>query len=359
MNSDDVIAVPASRLTGFGVAWATFWLLITTETVQNYLHQGGRELWQPLLWTGCSFIVASLFVTAQWRLSLRHDSLLAHPSMWFLRNGLFWLPLAAPVYIGLTYALRHGIYALLGKAYEHPGWDAIFRQEMLTFSIYFLLFTSIIFGIRSNTVLGETRGRLERQLRLTQQAQMLQLTQQLKPHFLFNALNTIASTIYTDPDLADRLLTGLAALLRAASDLACKSETRLDEELKMLEGYAAIMRQRFAERVTLSFTIDPQSRSCLVPTLIMQPLLENAFRHGVEAHREMTCVSIRTCCEQHRLYLDVANDTGQLPATLVLGVGLTNLQQRLQARYGKEAHLTLTARDGGGVNARIELPCAY
>ena len=358
MSSDDDVVLPASRLTGFGVAWATFWLLLTTVSVQNYLRQGGSELWQPLLWEGCSFMIASLIVAMQWRLSLRHDSLLAHPLIWFLRNALLWLPLAAPAFVISVYSLRHGAYTLLGKSYEHPGWDVAFRQETLSFSIYYLLFASVIFGIRSNAVLGETRVRLERQLRLTQQAQMLQLTQQLKPHFLFNALNTIASAIYTDPDLADRLLMGLATLLRAASDLARQPETRLDEELRMLEGYATIMRQRFAERVTLSFDIDPRSRSCLVPTLIMQPLLENAFRHGVEAHREMTRVSIRTYRDQHRLHLVVTNDTGQLPATVVLGVGLSNLQQRLQARYGKEASFTLTAGDGGEVNARIELPCA-
>ena len=113
------------------------------------------------------------------------------------------------------------------------------------------------------------KSQLERQ---ALDAQLKLLHAQIEPHFLFNALNTIASTIHTDPNLADALLTKLAALLRAATELARQPETTLDEELRLLEAYAAIMRQRFAERVDVRFDIDDSARPCRVPTLLLQPL---------------------------------------------------------------------------------------
>jgi two-component system, LytTR family, sensor kinase len=176
--------------------------------------------------------------------------------------------------------------------------------------------------------------------------------------------NTIAATIHSNPDLADTLLTRLAALLRAATEMARHPETTLDEEFRLLNAYADIMRQRFADRVTLRVEIDETVRSCRLPTLIMQPLLENAFRHGVErhsveSHSQPTNIRVRAYQAGDRLCLEVQNDRGELPASPVLGVGLSNLQQRLIARYGARANLALSKPVDGGVLARIEMPCEY
>ena len=343
-------------LTGFGIAWAIFWILLVTVGVQDHWRQGGTELWKPLLWEGSSFIVASAIVWAQWRRAERADALLARPWRWFAR-GLLWLPLAAPLFVAAVYGLRHGVYALIGRTYAHDPWGTVLRYEMLKFSVFYLLFVAVFFGIRSHAALSNARLRLERERGLARQAQLLQLTQQIEPHFLFNALNTIASTIHTAPDLADALLTQLAALLRAATDLARHPETTLDEELRLLEGYAAIMRQRFADRVEVTFEIAPAARACRVPTLVLQPLLENAFRHGVERRSQRTTVVVRATCGENRLCLEVQDDAGVLPAVPVFGVGLSNLRQRLLARHGGQATLALQARDTGGVLARIEMPC--
>jgi two-component system, LytTR family, sensor kinase len=350
-------ATPAPMpLIGFGVAWALFWILLTTVGVQDQLRQGHTELWKPLLWEGSSFVVASAIVWSQWRRMSRLDELLARPWRWFAR-ALQWLPLLAPLFVAAAFALRHAVYALLGQAYLHEPWGVVFRYEILKFAMFYLLFTAIFFGIRSHAALSEARIRVERERALAQRAQLLQLTQQIEPHFLFNALNTIASAIHTDPDLADALMTQLAALLRATTDLARHSETTLDEELRLLEGYAAIMRQRFAERVELRFEIDPAARSCRVPTLVLQPLVENAFRHGVERRSQRTTIVVRAERNAARLHLEVQDDAGVLGAAPVFGVGLSNLQQRLLARYGTQAALALRAREAGGVLASIELPC--
>ncbi len=107
----------------------------------------------------------------------------------------------------------------------------------------------------------------------------------------------------------------------------------------------------------MRFDIDPASTRCPVPTLLLQPLVENAFRHGVEQHAGAGTVSVRSRCAAGVLRLEVEDDLGCLPQPLVWGVGLKNLRQRLVLRHGPHASLALQPRAGGGVLARIELPC--
>ena len=351
------LVLPRPARTGFLLAWAIFWLLLMTVAVQDHLRQGRVDLWQPLLWEGSSFIVASGIVWLQWPLLHRLDHYLARPWRWFA-SVLVWLPPLALVFVAAVYALRHAVYALLGQAYRHDAWAVVFRYETLKFSLFYLLFLALLFGIRSHTALSTERVQGERARALLQQAQLLQLTQQIEPHFLFNALNTIASTIHSNPELADRLLTRLAALLRAATDLKRRPEVPLAEEMRLLQAYGDIMQERFGERVNLRFDIDPSSTGCPVPTLVLQPLLENAFRHGVEKRIEPSHVVVRSRRRLDRLLLEVEDDAGVLPAQINFGVGLSNLQERLALRYGDAASLSLSPRASGGVLARIELPCA-
>ncbi len=352
----DATLPPAPRA-GFVLAWGAFWLLMLLLAVQDHLRQGHSDLWKPLLWEGSSFVVATLLLGAQWRRIHRFDALLARPWRWFAAH-LAWLPPAALAFVAAVYALRHGVYALLGQTYAHEPWALVLRYETLKFALFYVLFVGVLFGVRSHAALAASRLRAERSHALLQRAQLLQLTQQLEPHFLFNALNTIAETVHTDPELADTLLTRLAALLRAATDLARQPEAALRDEIALVEGYAAIMRERFADRVTVRFDIDPAAADCRVPTLALQPLLENAFRHAVEPRREPTTVVVGARREGARLRLWVEDDGGTLRAAPSSGVGLDNLRRRLALRYGRDARLTLAPRAGGGVAARIELPCA-
>lgn len=347
--------LPASRV-GFGLAWGVFWVLLTTVEMQDYLRDGGTEPWKPLLWQATSMAAASAVVWGQWRAMARLDRLLASPWRWF-GMGLRWLPLVAPLFVAVVYALRHGAYALIGRTYEHPAWASVFAYEIAKFSIFYLLFAAVFFAIRSHAALGDAQLRLAREAELARESQLLQLTQQIEPHFLFNALNTIAATVHADPDLADRLLTQLAALMRAATDLGPRIESSLDEELQLLEAYASIMGQRFGDRVALRWEIDPQARACRVPRLCLQPLLENAFVHVVEPRSQRTSIVVRARREAARLHLAVEDDAGVLAGEPRFGVGLSNLSQRLQARHGDQASLRLWARAEGGVSARIELPC--
>jgi LytS/YehU family sensor histidine kinase len=200
--------------------------------------------------------------------------------------------------------------------------------------------------------------RHEAQLR---EAQLAQLTQQLQPHFLFNALNTVSSLIHTDPQLADTLLTRLATLLRAATDAGQRPQQTLADELTLLHAYADIMVERFSDRVSLTWQIDPAALACIVPTLALQPLLENCFQHVVEPRRAPTCIVVRARREGGRLHIAIEDDGGVLADPPVFGVGLGNLQLRLATLHGAAARLVLKPLGEGGsargVGVSLELPC--
>lgn len=350
--------LPRLSPTAFIAAWAVFWLLMATVSVQDFLRQGRNGIWQPLLWEGSSCLVASAIAMLLWGRLHRLDRLLDRPWLWF-GASLAALPVAAAGFVAAVFGLRHAVYAALGATYRHEPWAEVFQYESVKFSLFYLLVIAVLFGLRSHAALGAERMRAERLRALTQEAQLLQLTQQIEPHFLFNALNTIASAIATDPELADTLLLRLAALLRAATDLSHRPQVELAEELRLLEAYTTIMQERFAPRVALHYDIDPASTRCQVPTLALQPLVENAFRHGIERHAGPGMLAVRSRLEGGQLVLEVHNDPGTLAQPLVLGTGLSNLRRRLALHHGERATLDLAAAGSGGVLARVCLPCVY
>jgi two-component system LytT family sensor kinase len=262
------------------------------------------------------------------------------------------------VFVAAVHALRLALFPLASLPAPPAARGAVLLYECIKFSVFYLLFTAVQFGARSYLAWSAERLEAEQQRALSQQAKLLQLTQQLQPHFLFNAINTVSSLIHSDPDRADALLTQLAALLRAATDAGRRPTQPLAEELRLLRAYAAIMAERFADRVQLDWCIEPAALGCDVPTLSLQPLLENCFRHVVEPRRALTCVVVAASCRSGCLVVEIADDGGQLPARVEFGVGLSNLQQRLSVLHAGRGRLALKAREGGGVAATLELPCA-
>ena len=183
---------------------------------------------------------------------------------------------------------------------------------------------------------------------------MLQLKAQLRPHFLFNALNTISSIMQIDVSRADRLLTRLAELLRATLRTDQEELTTVDNELQILRLYASIMEERFADRVTLEWQIDPQAMSAVLPSMLMQPLLENAFKHGVELTLVPTRVVIAAKRVQENLELSITN-SGEVQPAPGEGVGIRNCRARLEALYGARASFEFVLRDNSAT-ARVTIP---
>ena len=349
--------LPRRVLAGFAVAWLAFWLLMVLVGVQDNLRNGGHDAWRPIVSEGSSMLVSTAVVVLVLRLARRLDPLLDRPARWFA-HVLAWLPPIALAFVAVTYGLRHATYALAGRRYSHEPWGDVIVHESLRFAIFYTLFSAVHFGLRSYVAWSGERVRAQRHEALSRQAQLAQLTQQLQPHFLFNALNTVSALIHTDPQLADTLLMRLATLLRAATDAAQKPAQSLADELALLRAYAEIMAERFSGRVSLDWQVDAGALGCIVPTLALQPLLENCFRHAVEPRRAPTHNVVRARRDGVLLKIAIDDDGGVLAELPRFGVGLSNLQLRLEALHGAAARLRLQPRDPGpGVSVSLELPC--
>jgi LytS/YehU family sensor histidine kinase len=197
---------------------------------------------------------------------------------------------------------------------------------------------------------GRSRAReaaFESRLR---EAQLDLLRAQLRPHFLFNALNTISELVHEDPERADAMLGHLSALLRASIDAGDRQIAPLDEEIQLVEHYLAIQRVRFGDRLTVHLDVPEDCRLASVPHLVLQPLVENAIVHGISPRAEGGTVWITASRHAGAVVVKVEDDgVGLPPSRAAAGVGLANTRARLAAMYGDRASLDVATRPGGGV----------
>jgi two-component system LytT family sensor kinase len=200
-------------------------------------------------------------------------------------------------------------------------------------------------------------ARLER---LLMQARLDALAGQLQPHFLFNTLHTISALVLEDPKQANRMITRLSELLRHSFSRERGPLVTLEEEFELLDHYVAIQEARFGDRLRVTFRIDPDSASATVPTLLLQPLVENAIRHGAGKDGGIVQVEIAAARSGNRLRLEVRDNGPGIPAGSArnggAGVGIANTQARLTELYGLGHRFELANGAGGGALATIEIP---
>jgi len=188
-------------------------------------------------------------------------------------------------------------------------------------------------------------------------ARLRMLESQLRPHFLFNTLNTIAEQVHSNPQGADDMILRLAALLRASLHLTEGHEVPLRDELATVANYLVIVRARYEDRLRVSIDVAPEFGGILVPAMVLQPLVENALQHGVEPVDGVTHVSITAARRDDSLVLTVADDgAGLVNGVVADGVGLRNTRDRLQHLYGDAARLVLRPGDARGVVSEVTLP---
>ena len=169
----------------------------------------------------------------------------------------------------------------------------------------------------------------------------------LQPHFLFNALNTIASTVYDDPAGADDMIGHLGELLRRSLRTSDRTEVPLSEEMETLNAYLAFVRARFGDRLQCRVAIDDAALPMGIPVLSLQPLVENAVRHGASLEFGRSEVGITITLERGELYIVVENDVTDEPARPVhIGTGLGATRDRLRLLYGDAADLHAAAEHG-------------
>lgn len=281
---------------------------------------------------------------------------------WLRRLPLYAAALVAfsASHTSLNWGLRSLLYPLAGfGAYDYGIMPLRYFMELPVDVMAFVLMVGLVHGA------DHLRAARERELRTAQlesslaQAQLRSLRLQLQPHFLFNALNTISATMYHDPAAADEMLDRLAELLRASLRTAQTDEVPLATELEVLDCYLAILQARFGPRLAVTLEVEPEVRGALVPSMLLQPLVENAVRHGNAERAGRGAVILRARRRGTELELEVEDDGPGIRSTSPAagsGVGLTATAERLQLLYGSGHELTAGNLPAGGFRVRVRLP---
>ncbi|MFN8574502.1 MAG: histidine kinase [Gemmatimonadaceae bacterium] len=218
--------------------------------------------------------------------------------------------------------------------------------------------TAVIHGLELQDRLRQ-REQVALQLRAQlSEAELQVLKGQLRPHFLFNTLNGVASLIHTAPATADFVVVQLADLLRSSLDHDAAKTIPLADELALLNKYLNIMEARFDGRLTVHRDIHPDTLAAHVPQFLLQPLVENAFEHGLGRRAGAGQITIRATAANGSLELAVSDDGVGLTSTADLseGVGLYNTRRQLEHLYGDRQSLTLTSLPNGGATVTVRLP---
>ena len=273
------------------------------------------------------------------------------------------LPFFSAAHTTWNFATRSLVFPLAGLgAYDYGRMPLRYAME---FPMDLLAFT-LVMGLAY--LFDRYRESRDRELRVAQleteltRVRLEALEGQLRPHFLFNALNTVSSVMYEDVAAADTMLARLADLLRRTLRRQGGGEIPLAEELDTLELYLGIMRARFGDRLSVEVTADAGARRAAVPALVLQPLVENALRHGDPGPGAAARIAVRARRVDGRLLLEVEDNGPGIAGTPAVGVGtgvgLANTARRLEQLYGRSQSLRLENRSGeeGGVRVSVELP---
>jgi two-component system, LytTR family, sensor kinase len=310
------------------VGWCCFYLSAAVVAVPQ-LKSGG-------LWSASAFVVVTFCA-----------SCFLHPfCKWLMRQPLSWFgleawALACCVPVGIVVAL---VVALIVE-HRFPGW-VDWLETAVQASFVLFVWSSLYFSLK---LWQQSVQERERALRY-----------QLNPHFLFNALNAV-STLVLDGDApaATRMLSQIAEFLRMIFDSGAKPETSLSRELAYIEQYLAIEQTRLGKRLRIETAIAPQSLEVLVPTMLLQPLVENAIRHGIATLVEGGLVRVTSAIRDSRLRLSIWNSFSAAQTSqgtsVGPGIGLSNTKARLKTLYGAD-YLLVSQPNATGWETIVEVP---
>jgi hypothetical protein len=335
--------------------WSLLWLGVSLLELTPYLHAANIAWWVlPALLLPSALAAFAFFQV--WHLAggfARID--LDRPARWMLKS-LCVIPLLALGEILLVEGGRLALFAAERAVYQHLPWPGLITYETGKSFLFYALWLCLAFGAKTLLAWQRQSLNLVESQKALAESQLGQLRAQLQPHFLFNSLNTISALMQTDVPRADGLIARLADLLRSNLRLSDRSRVPLSEELHFLELYAGVMVERFGDRVSLHWAIAEEAKAALIPALLLQPLLENAFRHGVETVSGPQSIDIKIGRCDARLDIVIHNSGGPFRGGAEDGIGLGNCRRRLAAHYGEAATMTLSGNAEGGATMRVSLP---
>ena len=318
-----------------------------------------------VLWLGAGLTLGLVATPARRVLATRGPwlaaaiaALLSLPYVvWQIRHGFPTLEFMHNAILALAHGALFPLVGLPADSYA-PALVRRAAQELAHDVIAYAGFVGLMIAWAAAAARRQREVREAQLERALVDAQLHSLRLQLQPHFLFNALNTISEAIYDDPRAADAMLGHLAELLRLSLRAAPSQEVTLADELAALARYTAIMHARFGDRLRVRIDVPADAERALVPSLLLQPLVENVIRHA-GASRHALEIDVRARIDGGALVLEVAdNGPGAAPGEDVLagGVGLAASAERLRLLYRGAAALDAHNRAEGGFRVRMRLP---
>ncbi len=342
------------------------WMLIGLSFTFNYYLFSGHYveifkkpptfsemmLWELPYWIIWAALAPIVFrLTRRFRLDRAnwHVSLMVH--------------ISACVFISI---LHRAIYLILGWMLH----VAAFRRVSSISELYgFLFFFNLPTGFMSygtilliSQVVDFYHSYREKELKASQlkaelaQSQLKALRAQLHPHFLFNTLNSISALLEEDSEAADEMIARLGDFLRMTLDSSASQQVTLAQELEFLRCYLDIERVRFQDRLSVRIDIESQAMDAKVPNLILQPIVENALRHGVTSRFESGEIEVRAYRAGDRLSVQIRDNGPGLVEGFREGIGLANTRARLETLYADSYRFELKDAAGGGLAVRLEIP---
>jgi signal transduction histidine kinase len=345
-----------------GLIFGGWTLLVVSSALHSYLYlsaRGEAVTWQSVFAWACS----------EWYTWAALSPLMLWLARRFRLERTNWqrallIHLAASLFFA-------GFQPVLQATVKYLGWGgdlrprpflAILTQLLLSklpinFVVYWIV-VGLSHGIEYYRRYRERERQAAQLETLLAQARLQALKMQLHPHFLFNALNSLADLIDHDPRAAQKMVARLGDFLRLTLHSSTRQQISLAEELEFLGNYLEIERIRFADRLTVRMDIEPETLSARVPNLLLQPLVENAIRHGIAQQETAGWVAIQARHAEGRLHLQVSDNGPGLTDHNALsnGVGLSNTRVRLQTLYGAAHCFDVADAPAGGVIVTLDIP---
>jgi sensor histidine kinase YesM len=302
------------------------------------------------------YIFAFLSLPLTWlfrRFPIRRDNWLVPVLLYLIVSAIF-----SVVHTMLSHVLQPARYPISFLA------SATLKYHLIAHYGFNVLVFACILG--SNLVVGYNRKLRERELQTSQletrlaQSQLEVLRNQIQPHFLFNALHSIAALMYERVESAHDMIVHLSDLLRLSLDSSGRQQVTLEEDLSFLRHYIDIQQMRFGDRLKFSVDIQPATQHALVPTFFLQPLIENAIQHGIAPYDIDGTINIRSRISNDKLSIQIRDNgpgiDGDLESAEGSGVGISNSRERLRQLYGDDQSIIFENGNDGGLIINIEMP---
>ena len=354
------------------LAIVAFWTVIAVLTSANtLLEPRAARPWQPvvpfaqMLVAFANAYIWALLTPPIFKLTSRFTFERSGVGSWIMFT-VIGLAIAIAVDVATSFIRSQLFYA---PARLSPEMVAMARLRLLWFMNEFIVYVAVLAAGFARNYFRRYRMRVMEAINLKAQAAQLQaqladarlsaLRNQLNPHFLFNTLHAVSALVERDPRGVRRMIVRLSELLRTSLDQADEPEVPLQRELTFIERYLDVMQVRFQGKLQVRMDVDPDVTDALVPNLILQPLVENALKHGVSNIVGLGQIELYARRVGERVVLGVRDNGPGLKGGLdpgAEGVGLRNTRQRLAQLYGSEQSLELRSGDGDGLVAEVSLP---